>query len=181
MGWLLVSGRNIRSQYQVAKSGRKQDPGLQADAQVLLEPDAEAVLPLGLAQAGERAHLGLVLGAAPDLRRSVGGELAVARVAVAQRGEPGADPRRQGQLLGGRGAVGNHRLAVEAAGGAGARGDRGERPAPPGRGVREPGGTWQKRTHPSWRRRAVTGCRNRLFSARTSAVARTSPISVQRD
>src|SRR3954452_3591809 len=105
------------------RSGREKNPSLQPDSQVLLEADAEAVLPLGLAQAGEEAHLGLVLSAAADLRRGIGGELAIARIAVAQRGEPGTEPRRQLRALGGR-------LAVIAAGGAGARGHVAEAHAP---------------------------------------------------
>src|SRR5438270_9599205 len=112
------------------RSGREDDPGLEADAQVLVEADAEAVLPQGLAEARENSHLGLVLGARADLRRSVAGELAVPRRAVGERGEARAHPRREAQRLCRAGAVRDLRLAVVAARRAGARRHVAEAQAP---------------------------------------------------
>src|SRR5579862_1161512 len=102
------------------RSSREEDPGLEADPQVFVEADAEAVLPLGLAEAREDAHLGLVLGAGADLRRGVDGELAIARGAVGERREARAHPRREAQRLRRAGAIRHLRLAAIAARRAGA-------------------------------------------------------------
>src|SRR5438270_11778434 len=77
-------------------SGCEKDPGLQAEAQVLLQPGAEVGLALRLIQVVEGAHLRLVVAAAADLRGAVRAQLAVLRPAVPRRRQHGADAGRVG-------------------------------------------------------------------------------------
>ena len=64
-------------------SGRIKDPGREPYAEVLAQPDLQVRLALRREQRVERAHLRLVVGAAPDLVHRHARELAVRRDAVA--------------------------------------------------------------------------------------------------
>src|SRR5262245_60012772 len=81
-------------------SGGEDDPGIAAGGCVLGQPQPEVVLALWLVQVVERAHLGCVAGAAPDLVRAVGSELGVAGLAVPSRDEPRQHARRVAGVLG---------------------------------------------------------------------------------
>src|SRR5262245_48002168 len=73
-------------------STRKEQSGFEAEPEILVEPRPQAGLPLRRAQVVERAHFALVVGAAPDHAGAGLVELAVGRMAVAQRREKRHEP-----------------------------------------------------------------------------------------
>src|SRR5215510_10091912 len=68
--------------------GCVEQAGFETEAQVFVEPCPQMGLALWLEQVMECAHLGLVVGALPDLRRAGRAQLAVAGVAKTRRHQP---------------------------------------------------------------------------------------------
>src|SRR3954447_9091147 len=75
-------------------SGDVDDAGLEPKGEVLVEPDAEVALPLGLFQLAVDAHLRAVRGALADLFGRREAELAVGGLSVLGGDERGEEPGR---------------------------------------------------------------------------------------
>ena len=70
------------------------DASLKTKPQVFIQTHAQVGLTLWLVEIVEYSHLGLVISTLPDFGCTVPAQLAVARITVTHRSEPGIDPDR---------------------------------------------------------------------------------------
>src|SRR5439155_7765591 len=73
-------------------SGHVDEPGIEPEREVLVEPDPEVALALRLLQLAVDAHLGAVVRAGGELDWAAEAELAVRRLPVLDRREGGLQP-----------------------------------------------------------------------------------------